>query len=116
MPGLRPCLEPYCPVLVRTGRCTTHSRPAWASAQPVPRIRGARLQAMRERLFQHHPLCHVCLAKTPPCFSASAIRDHVVPLAEGGLDDETNEQALCVTCHQVKTQQEAQRGRRALSD
>lgn len=39
-------------------------------------------------------------------------RDHVIPLAEGGLDDETNEQGLCDACHDAKSHNEAARGRR----
>ncbi|WP_236698300.1 HNH endonuclease [Xylophilus sp. Leaf220] len=39
-------------------------------------------------------------------------RDHVIPLAEGGRDDETNEQGLCDACHEAKSLAEAIRGRR----
>jgi 5-methylcytosine-specific restriction protein A len=45
--------------------------------------------------------CHVEVA---------TVRDHVVPLAEGGLDAEVNTQALCQTCSDAKTQDEARRG------
>lgn len=38
------------------------------------------------------------------------IRDHILSLEEGGLDEEMNTQALCGPCHQVKTTQESQRG------
>jgi 5-methylcytosine-specific restriction endonuclease McrA len=41
---------------------------------------------------------------------ATVIRDHVIPLAEDGRDDETNEQALCQDCSDTKTQEEAKRG------
>ena len=34
-------------------------------------------------------------------------RDHIVPLGEGGLDVESNTQALCAKCHDLKTQAEA---------
>jgi 5-methylcytosine-specific restriction enzyme A len=40
-----------------------------------------------------------------------AIRDHVIPLAEGGVENATNEQLLCPDCDRVKTQAEALRGR-----
>ncbi|WP_222943066.1 HNH endonuclease [Stenotrophomonas maltophilia] len=36
--------------------------------------------------------------------------DHIVNVAEGGSDDETNLQAICAECHGVKTQAEARRG------
>jgi 5-methylcytosine-specific restriction protein A len=63
---------------------------------------------MRARLFQEHPLCVLCLPKG--LVRASSIRDHVIPLAEGGLDDETNEQAICADCNAVKTAAESARG------
>ena len=109
--GLRPCLEPRCPVLVRQGRCAAHAAPAWTTTQPVPRIRGRRLQAIRARLFAEEPLCRVCLAKTPSVVTLAVIRDHVVPLAEGGADDEVNQQPVCQDCSDAKTNREATRGR-----
>lgn len=45
------------------------------------------------------------------CGGHATIADHVIPRGEGGADDETNGQALCVACHHVKTQQEIKRGR-----
>lgn len=50
-----------------------------------------------------------------PCQRAGLITeatevDHLVNLAEGGTDDDTNLQAICTECHQEKTQAEAQRG------
>lgn len=38
--------------------------------------------------------------------------DHIINVAEGGSDDDSNLQALCVPCHQEKTATEAARGRR----
>jgi 5-methylcytosine-specific restriction protein A len=110
---LRPCLEPHCPVLVPTGRCPTHTRPAWTHAQPVARIRGRKLQQMRERLFSRQPLCVKCLEQGR--IAIATIRDHTIPLAEGGRDDETNESALCLDCSNAKTAEESMRGRRRSS-
>jgi 5-methylcytosine-specific restriction protein A len=47
----------------------------------------------------------------PQRVSAATIRDHVVPLAEGGRDEETNVQAICMDCHREKTERESQRGK-----
>lgn len=44
--------------------------------------------------------------------SLATQRDHVIPLAEGGLDDDTNEQGLCESCHEAKSLAEALRARR----
>jgi 5-methylcytosine-specific restriction protein A len=73
--------------------------------QPVVRIRGRRLQKLREDLFAREPLCRNCRRR------AAVIRDHVVPLAEGGTDTEDNTQGLCQSCSDVKSHREANRGR-----
>ncbi|MBF6822601.1 HNH endonuclease, partial [Acinetobacter baumannii] len=36
--------------------------------------------------------------------------DHIVNVARGGTDDESNLQSLCVPCHKKKTQQESRQG------
>lgn len=65
---------------------------------------------MRAALFTREPLCRLCMAENR--VSIATQRDHVKPLAEGGLDDETNEQALCEPCHDTKSAGESKRGRR----
>lgn len=101
--ALRPCATCH-----RAG-CTVHVRPAWGHARPVQRIRGRRLQRMRDRLFSRQPLCVLCLKAGRTAIAT--IRDHIIPLEEGGQDNEANEQAICADCHRVKTQAEALRGR-----
>jgi 5-methylcytosine-specific restriction protein A len=39
----------------------------------------------------------------------ATVRDHIVPLWEGGPDCVENTQALCVECHNAKTADEARR-------
>lgn len=111
----RPCSFPTCNMLVRdgSGRCDKHPRAAWVKAKPVSRITGRRLQAMRAALFRRDPLCVECRRQGRAVPATQ--RDHVIPLAEGGLDDETNEQGLCEACHAAKSTLEAQRGRRRTS-
>ena len=108
---LHPCLEPGCPRLVQAGRCPLHARSAWTNSTGVTpaRIRGRKLQRLRKRLFKAHPLCVACQARGR--VSIATIRDHVIPLSEGGADDESNVQALCRACSDVKTHDEAARGR-----
>jgi 5-methylcytosine-specific restriction protein A len=90
--------------------CTQHTRKPWTRAAPTPRIRGRRLQRMRKQLLDAHPLCVECLAQTPTRFTVAVIRDHTVPLAEGGRDDASNQQPLCQECSDRKTETEKQRG------
>lgn len=86
-----------------SGRCSC--RPAWSQSRPVHRISGRKLQRLRDQLFNREPICQHC-GKQP-----STIRDHIIPLAEGGADNEQNVQALCNTCSDAKTAKESQRGR-----
>jgi 5-methylcytosine-specific restriction protein A len=76
----------------------------------VRRITGRRLQAMRARLFADSPLCAEC--ERQGVVRIATQRDHIKPLAEGGLDDDTNVQALCEPCHDIKSEAESQRGRK----
>lgn len=83
-----------------------------AKARPYPchveRIRGRKLQGLRDRLFvASEGRCASCRAVLMP---GRWIRDHVVPLAEGGADVLDNTQALCLDCSDRKSQQEARRG------
>jgi len=64
---------------------------------------------MRRRLFERQPFCVECLKDGR--YVAATIRDHVMPLAEGGADDESNEQGLCQHHSDLKTQRESLRGR-----
>lgn len=99
-------------MLVRDGssRCAAHPRQQWTHATPVVRITGRKLQRLRAALFARQPLCEDC--QEAGRVRQAEVRDHRIPLAEGGLDNEANEQALCKACHAVKSQREAQRGRR----
>ena len=104
----RPCPQPGC----RRLNCQKHLVADWRtrSGLPIQRVRGRELQRRRARLFAKHPLCVICLLQGT--VSVATIRDHTIPLAEGGLDDETNEQALCQRCSDTKTRAESQRGLR----
>ena len=74
----------------------------------------------RERVFKRDKyLCQICLAKnilTPVELHGdnAGVCDHIVPLAEGGTDDERNLQTICKACDKEKTHQESLRGRGVL--
>jgi 5-methylcytosine-specific restriction enzyme A len=84
-----------CPTCGRPG-CTEHQH------QRTLRVRGRRLQKLRYQLARTQPFCARCHVEV------ATVRDHVVPLWAGGLDVETNTQALCVDCHNAKTAAESQ--------
>jgi 5-methylcytosine-specific restriction protein A len=63
---------------------------------------------MRAALFRAQPFCQQCL--TQGHRTVATIRDHIVPLAEGGTDTVSNTQGLCQMCSDRKTHAEARRG------
>jgi len=88
----------------------SHKRPAWVNpASQVKRTTGRKLQAQRAALFLREPLCRVCAVAGR--HTLATIRDHIVPLAEGGTDDDDNVQPICKPCHDGKTLAESLRGR-----
>lgn len=107
------CTYPGCSAFAdsKTRRCDSHP-PVWErkGAAAPDRVRGRPLQRMRAALFSENPLCVEC-EKTGRVELAT-IRDHVIPLAEGGADDKANSQGLCVTCHDIKSSEERLRGLR----
>src|SRR6185295_12950395 len=88
------------------GRCRLHVTEAW-NAGTVRRLRGRALQRERVRMFASAPLCVLCEAAGR--VTLATIRDHVVPLAEGGTEDLNNIQPLCGDCSDIKTRTEARR-------
>ena len=72
------------------------------------RTRGSKWMKIRARWLREHPLCVMCEAKG---YARPATQlDHIIPLIDGGKDDESNYQSLCEPCHKDKTAAEA-RGR-----
>lgn len=81
--------------------------------KPVPVITAAAKQTpvIRSRLTPYQR-ASVAAAQQWRCnycrvlFKALWHVDHVVPLADGGMDDPCNMQALCAICHADKTSEE----------
>lgn len=107
----KPCSHAGCGVLVRdgSGRCDKHPREAWAKpVTATKRVTGRKLQRMRDQLFAGNPLCVECERQGRVTLATQ--RDHIKPLAEGGLDDDSNVQPLCEPCHDAKSKAESKRG------
>ena len=68
---------------------------------PINRVRGRRLQAIREMVLTGNPLCAIC--EQQGLLTAATQVDHIVALANGGPDEEANMQGLCADCHRTKT-------------
>lgn len=112
MSAPRPCSYTGCRELACAGgRCEQHRIASWSRTPgtAVKRVTGRRLQRERARLFEREPLCVLC--KPRGLVAAATQRDHIIPLAEGGKDEDANIQGLCDACHREKTLAEALRGR-----
>ena len=107
----KPCGFPGCGVLVRDGgsRCVKHPKEAWVKpVTATKRVTGRKLQALRSKLFNANPLCAECERQGRVTLATQ--RDHIIPLAEGGQDDDGNVQGLCEACHDAKSKSESKRG------
>ena len=67
----------------------------------TPRLRGRAAVEQRRRRLQAEPLCRDCKARGK--VTASTVPDHIVPLAHGGSDDDSNIRCLCQPCHEART-------------
>lgn len=73
-------------------------------SDPQERIRGYRLQKIREEHFAEYPLCVMCQAEGRTTVATQL--DHIMPLYKGGKDEPENRQSLCDVCHDVKTRRD----------
>lgn len=108
---LHPCGATGCSVLIpgSSSRCSLHRNTV--TYGHTPRIRGRKLQALRLDLYAAEPYCRGCgqlLTMLPRRFN-SMVRDHVIPLNEGGTDDPKNVQPLCPSCDEKKTNDDLSR-------
>ena len=65
------------------------------------RIRGRKGIALRKARLAAEPLCRRC--KERGLITAATVPDHIVPLALGGEDVDSNIRCLCGPCHQEVT-------------
>lgn len=93
--------------------CPIHAKEPWAGSKRRQRtLRSGSRGQKRARfiLRKYNGLCHVCGQ------AGAGQVDHVIPLAEGGADDETNLRPIHATpCHRDKTAREAARARKQTS-
>lgn len=82
-------------------------RKAWSHGNKSTTQRGYgwEHQKARKRLLKREPLCRECCKHG--LVKVATIADHIVNLASGGSQDESNLQPLCASCHREKTLREA---------
>ena len=112
----RACAKPGCPHVLThtTPACPVHGAPPtgyrWGKTGPQPpRMRGHALQRARLALFAREPLCRPC--SEAGRVALASIRDHIINLASGGVDDDSNDQPICAECHAAKVQAESMQGK-----
>jgi 5-methylcytosine-specific restriction enzyme A len=101
-----PCRGPGCGNLIRgsAGLCS-ECRPAVRKLEDELRPSAARRgygqawRKKRELFLADHPFCMWARG----CGAEATEVDHIIPLSQGGADEESNYQALCKTHHSVKT-------------
>lgn len=65
------------------------------------RIRGRKGMALRKRRLEAEPLCRDCIEHGR--ITPAVTPDHIVPLALGGDDVDSNVRCLCQPCHDKRT-------------
>lgn len=102
----RPCRYPGCPNLTdhKSGWCDVHEKKMQQHYEHFARgydhrtRYGGSWPKVRALYLHAHPLCERCAAAGR--YVKAALVHHILPLADGGTHDETNLQALCVSCHE----------------
>lgn len=91
----RPCVQPGCPGIAIQGssRCAAHTVPVFDN-RPSPSAQGYdwSWQKVRRKFLSKNQVCQNCGQW------ANEVH-HIVPLRNGGTNDEENLMALCKGCH-----------------
>lgn len=112
-----PCRVRLCPGIVRSGagECSLgHPQRRWVpldlrdqESRPSAARRGydARWKKLRIMFLRKHPLCVDPFGIHATPVAATDV-DHILPLRRGGSNRDENLQALCHSCHSMKTRRE----------
>ena len=109
----RPCSQPGCPRLTNDRFCEEHAKQEaqrYERYQRDPAVKkryGRAWQRVRDRFIADHPLCQQC--KAHGAVTPAQEVHHVVPLSQGGTNEEANLMALCTSCHSGITAREGGR-------
>ncbi len=109
MSVLRACAA--CGIPSKGSYCPEHQPKPWATSRRRHRLSVSGWEEQRRAkrvLARYMHACHWCGRSRPPADQV----DHVVPLAEGEADDESNLAPIhSASCHAEKTAAEARRAR-----
>ena len=99
----RPCSYPGCGKLTDCRYCDEHRKIAerqynrYLRDPDTNKRYGRAWKKLRARFLLLHPLCEQC--KSEGRLTAAEEVHHILPLANGGTNDEGNLMALCKSCH-----------------
>ncbi|MEX1254101.1 MAG: HNH endonuclease [Dehalococcoidia bacterium] len=99
----KPCHMAGCPAL----DCTVHRRKPWTYPTPRRQYAGSgwAWQRLRAHIIERDGgVCNYC-------GGGATTADHVVAVAHGGTDDESNLVACCEPCNERRRREQAARGR-----
>ena len=110
----RPCAQPGCGALVKSGRCEKHQQQVKQIKRGADKRRGTstqrgynwRWRKVRLSFLKLHPLCVHCQAEG--VITAATVVDHIKPHKgdQALFWDVDNYQSLCARHHNVKTARE----------
>lgn len=88
-------------------------RPAFAGAGRRRKGQGDTWRRRRDYFLRAHPICEHVDENGVQCRLLSSVVDHIVPIAEQPALEwvESNWQGLCAGHHQIKSTQDAMRGK-----
>ena len=100
----RPCRFPGCPNLTDDVYCEEHAKVMEQHYEKFQRgyspgkRYGRAWKRIRDRYVHKHPLCEQCL-KAGRYVAVEEVH-HIIPLADGGTNEESNLMSLCRSCHE----------------
>ena len=100
----RPCSFPGCPNRCDGQYCEEHAKQMnhrynkFVRSADSNKKYGRAWREMRKRYAAAHPLCEMCL-KEGQLTPVEEVH-HIIPLADGGTNEESNLMSLCRSCHE----------------
>ena len=99
----KPCAYPGCPELTDGRYCAKHQKLINKQYEkynrnPVTRKRyQGEWRRIRDHYIHDHPLCEKCLEEGR--FTRAEHVHHILPLSQGGTNEEDNLMSVCKSCH-----------------
>lgn len=94
---LRPCVEPGCGAVVKSGACPQHQMRTGSTY-------GRQYRKQRQGVLKIAQVCAIC--GNPPTADDPFETDHIVPIVRGGIDKSDNLRATHRSCNRSRTRDE----------